>query len=67
MRRSVWRERDPIGRVARETGMTRLQVLEGIRARLLSRWREELARNPKAPQAMRNMDVMIEAERERTR
>jgi hypothetical protein len=46
-----------------QTGKTRLQVLEGIKAAMLERHAKELATNPKAPQAMRNLDAMIEAAR----
>ncbi len=63
---SVWKETDPITMVMRETGLTRLQVLEGIRNRLLSNWAHELARNPKAPKAMSNLNAMIEQARNAT-
>jgi hypothetical protein len=62
-KRSVWREPDPIQVVMDQTGKTRLQVLEGIRAAIIERHSKELARNPKAPRAMANLDAMIEHER----
>jgi len=58
---------DPIGTVMRETGMTRLQVLIGIRDRLRANWAHELARNPKASTAMANLEAMIEEERRKGR
>lgn len=64
-KRSVWREPDPIATVMRETGMTRLQVLEGTQRAMLERHAAELARNPKAPQALLNLQRMIDAERSR--
>lgn len=62
-KKSVWRDKDPIATVMRQTGKTRLEVLEGIREAMLSRHADELARNPKAPRALENLNRMIEAAR----
>lgn len=64
-KRSVWKEPDPIQVVMNQTGKSRLQVLEGIRDAIVARHSQELARNPKAPQAMRNLEAMIAHERGR--
>lgn len=48
---------DPVKTVMLKTGMTRLQVLEGIKAAMIERYAEELAKNPKAS---KNLDLMIE-------
>lgn len=59
LNKSIWREPDPIAVVMSEKGMTRLQVLEGIKSAMLLRHSDELANNPKAPRALANLDAAI--------
>lgn len=60
--RSIWKEPDPIGVVMKQTNMTRLQVLEGIRD-ALNRHPMALQKDPRAPKAMKNLNKLIEQER----